>query len=249
MTIRTTSPILFPLLAMSMGIGLGNAALAGPADKVYSPIVVKGETEFELRGGFRSFAHAPDEHAFVLDVGYGVTNNWLTELVLEQASEGGNPSRLEAWEWENVILLTEQGKHWADFGLLSEYEHSFAAGPDTLKLGLLFQKEIGPTVANLNLVFIREVGSGASSVTEFEYRWQARWRGREALEWGVQGFGSLGTFGHLGRDDSHSIGPALFGAKRLGNGNKLVYNAAVLGGVNAAAPDVSVRLELEYEIY
>ena len=46
-----------------------HAAFAGAADAVYTPTVEQGETEFELRGGYRDFDGAPDEHAFVFDIG------------------------------------------------------------------------------------------------------------------------------------------------------------------------------------
>lgn len=242
-------PQLVSALGLVFGLGASHAALAGPADTVYQPIVEKGETEFEFRGGYRDFSGAPSEHAFVFDVGYGVTNNWRTELVLEYSSEEGNPGKLEAWEWENVIVLTEPGKHWMDVGLFAEYEHAFSAGPDELKVGPMFQKEIGPTVANLNLLLEHEIGSGASGHTELGYTWQVRWLGKPTLEWGVQGIGGMGEFGRLGDDDAHSIGPALFGVKRLSSGNKIAYNAAVLGGLNDAAPDVIARFQLEYEMY
>ena len=235
-------------VALSL-VACSSLAMAGPADTVYSPVVEQGETEFELRGGYRDFADGPSEHAFVFDVGYGVTQNWRTELVLEYSSEEGNPGKLEAWEWENVFVLTEQGKYWADLGLFAEYEHGFSAGPDEIKIGPMFQKDIGGTVANLNLLFEREVGSGASDATELAYTWQVRWLGKPALEWGVQGIGGLGELDHLGRDDSHSIGPALFGVHQMADGNKVAYNAAVLAGLNQAAPDVTVRVQLEYEMY
>lgn len=238
-----------PLLSLAIGLLACSAAFAGPADKVYSPIVEKGETEFEFRGGYRDFDGAPSEHAFVFDVGYGVTNNWKTELVLEYSAADGKPGRLEAWEWENIIVLTEQGKHWADVGLFAEYEHTFADGPDELKIGPMFMKEIGPTIANLNLLLERKIGRGAGTDIELDYSWQVKWRGKEALEWGVQGFGGLGEIGDLGEGDKHSIGPALFGVKRLASGNKIGYNAAVLAGINEAAPDTTVRFELEYEMY
>ena len=238
------------LLALAIGAAVvSTPALAGPANKVYRPIVEKGETEVEFRSGFRSFDGAPSEHAFVLDLGYSVTSRWKTELVLEFAAEGGNPGKLEAWEWENIIVLTEQGEHWADVGIFAEYENVFAAGPDEIKIGPMLQKEIGPTIANLNLLFAREIGSGASDDTELDYSWQVKWRGKEALEWGVQGLGGLGTVDHLGDGDAHSAGPALFGVQRLASGNKIAYDAAVLAGLNNAAPDLTVRLSLEYEIY
>ena len=68
-----------------------HAAFAGAADPVYTPTVEQGETEFELRGGYRDYADEPDEHAFVFDIGYGVNNRWRTEAVLEYAAEGRLP--------------------------------------------------------------------------------------------------------------------------------------------------------------
>jgi hypothetical protein len=237
------------LLAVAMGLFASPAALAGPANKVYRPIVVKGETEIEFRGGYRDFDGGSDEYAYVLDVGYAITNRWKSELVVEYSGETGFGGTFEAVEWENILVLTEQGKHWVDVGLLIEYEHTFADGPDELKIGPLFEKEIGPTIADLNLIFERGIGSGASSDIELDYAWQVKWRGNEALEWGVQGFGGLGELSNLGNDDKHSIGPALFGVKRLASGNKLSYDAAILAGLNEAAPDFTLRFQLEYEIY
>jgi len=224
-------------------------AFAGAADPVYTPTVEQGETEFELRGGFRDYADVPNEHAFVFDVGYGVTNRWRTEAVLEYAAEGGEPGKLEALEWENVFVLTEPGKHWMDVGMLAEYEHSFANGPDEVKIGPLLQKEFGQAVANLNFRLKREVGSGASTDTELDYRWQVRWLGNEKLEWGVQGIGELGTVDHLGTDSWNSVGPALFGVARLQGRDKIRYNAAVLAGLDHDAPDATVRFQVEYEMY
>jgi hypothetical protein len=237
------------LVLLSCLAPASHAVFAGAADPVYTPTVVKGETEFELRGGYREFGDAPDEHAFVFDLGYGVTDRWRTEAVLEYAAEDGEPGRLEALEWENVFVLTEPGKHWMDVGLLAEYEHSFASGPDEVKFGPLLQKEFASTIANLNFRFKREVGSGSSNDTELDYRWQLRWRGREALEWGMQGFGELGTLDHLGEGDWHSAGPALFGSRRLSGHDRLRYNAAVLAGFNDAAPDAALRFQVEYEMY
>ena len=236
------------LLALALAAA-ASSALAGPADRVYRPIVEKGETEIELRGGYFDFGDGADEYATVLDLGYAFTNRWKSELVFEYEGETGEGAHPEALEWENLFVLTEQGEHWVDVGLLVELEHTFSAAPEEFKLGLLLEKEIGPTIADLNLIGVREFGDDASDETELEYRWQVKWRGNEALEWGVQGFGSAGTFEHLGDDTEHSLGPALFGVQKLANGNKLAYDAAILGGLNDNAPDLTFRFNLEYEIY
>jgi hypothetical protein len=236
------------LLALALSAA-SLTATAGPADKVYRPIVEKGETEVEIRGGYFDLHDSADEYAWVADFGYAFTSNWKSELVFEYEGETGEGAGPEAVEWENLIVLTEQGEHWADVGLLIEAEHTFSAAPEEFKLGLLLEKEIGPTIADLNLVAVKEFGHDASDETELEYRWQVKWRGNEALEWGVQGFGGVGTFEHLGEDDGHSIGPAMFGVQRLANGNKVAYDAAILVGVNEQAPDITARFNIEFEIY
>ena len=237
------------LSLIALALGFSTTAFAGPADKVYRPIVEKGETEVEIRGGYFDLDGEADEYAWVADFGYAFTTRWKSELVLEYEGETGEGHGPEAVEWENLIVLTEQGEHWADVGLLIELEHTFSAAPEEFKLGLLLEKEVGPTIADLNLVAVREFGDEASDDTELEYRWQLKWRGNEALEWGVQGFGTAGSFEHFGDDTEHSIGPALFGVQRLANGNKIAYDAAILGGLNSSAPDLTVRFNLEYEIY
>ena len=237
------------LSLLTLALGFSTSALAGPADKVYRPIVEKGETEIEIRGGYFDLHGEADEYAWVADFGYAFTNRWKSELVFEYEGETGEGAGPEAVEWENLIVLTNQGEHWADVGLLIEAEHTFSAAPEEFKLGLLLEKEIGPTIADLNLLAVREFGGGASGETELEYRWQLKWRGNEALEWGVQGFGGMGSFQHFGEDDGHSIGPAIFGVQRLANGNKVAYDAAILGGLNDAAPDLTLRFNLEFEIY
>lgn len=237
------------LAVLALAVCAASPALAGPAEKVYRPFVEKGETEFELRSGYRAFGDGPDEYATVFDVGFGVTSRWKTEIAFEYEGETGFGGRLAAIEWENVFVLTEQGEHWADVGLFVEYEHTFADGPDELKIGPMFEKEFGPTIANLNLVLEREIGSGASDDTALDYAWQLKWRGKQELEFGLQGFGGLGPVDRLGEGDKHSLGPALFGVKRLASGNKLAYDAAILAGINKAAPDLTLRFELEYEMY
>ena len=39
------------------------------------------------------------------------------------------------------------------------------------------------------------------------------------------------------------------GVQRLANGNKVAYDAAILGGLNDEAPDLTVRFNLEFEMY
>ncbi len=248
MTHRNTLFIALSIIIVGSGLGIAGNAFAGAAEVVYQPIVENGETEIEYRGGWRTFDHGREEHADILELGRGMNDHWFTEIELEQSFEDGGPNRLEAVEWENIFALTERGKYWADLGLFASYEHTFSSSPDGLKIGPMFMKDIGPITANVNLLFEREVGKGASHATGLAYTWQARWHGSAAFEVGAQGFGELGTLGHLGQDQSHIAGPVIFGEKRFGQ-DKLKWNAAVLAGLDRNAPNVTVRTQIEFEMH
>ncbi len=248
MTQRSAVSAMLSIAIIGSGLVFSNSVFAGAAEVVYLPIVENGETEIEYRGGWRTFDHGREEHANIIELGRGVNDHWFTELELEQAYEDGGPNKIEAFEWENIFALTERGKYWADLGLFASYEHTFSSSPDGFKIGPMFMKDIGPITANVNLLFEHEVGKGASHATGLGYTWQARWRGSEAFEVGAQGFGALGTLGHLGQDQSHIAGPAIFGEKRFGQ-DKLKWNAAVLAGLDNNAPDVTVRTQIEFEMH
>jgi len=217
------------------------AAVAGPADKVYMPIVEAGETEFELRGGHARLDGGGDVNALVFDVGYGVTPRWFTELAVEYENGPGGSGEFAAVEWENVFQLTEQGRYWLDLGLFAEYEVKREGGAaDEIVIGPMLQKDVGRSQMNLNILFERQVGAGAENETEVAYAGQVKWRGRPEREWGLQAFGE---------EDEHRLGPALFSSHRLHNGNKFKFDAALLFGVTPETPDVTARFQVEYEMY
>ena len=60
----------------------------------------------------------------------------------------------------------------------------------------------------MNLIFERELTSGAD--TEMEYAWQYRYRLGERFEPGVEMYGGLGDWGHMGSFNDHEqqVGPA-----------------------------------------
>lgn len=224
-----------------------HTASAGPTDKVYLPQVEQGETEFEFRGGFSG---GPAERAFVIDVGYGFTPWWFSEVVGVFSGAPGEHTRYEGAEWENIFLLTEPGKNWMDVGLFTEFEHPRdAEEPDEIAVGPLLQKEFGNLQVNLNPLLERTVGHNNSGKTELAYRAQLKWRGNPRFEPGLQAIGSAGFFGELGREKEHAFGPAFFGQLRLDSKDKIKYDAALLFGLNRDAPDTTFRVTLEYEMY
>lgn len=216
-------------------------AEAGPADKVYRPLVEYGETEVELRAGY--VADERDEldttQAYVIDVGHGVTTWWFTEAVLELEKAPDESLEAEELEWENIFQLSEQGEHFVDLGFFAELKLPLEVEyPYGIEVGPMFQKDTGPLTHNLNLLAEWSFGNGFATANALGYTLQSRWRSGTAVEAGVQGFGE---------EDAHLLGPALFGGGRLGAHSKFKWDAALLAGLSADAEDWRLRWELELE--
>lgn len=229
------------LLALAAALLASPRAEAGPADKVYRPVVEYGETEVELRGGYLADERDAIDgtQAYVLDFGHGVTPWWFTEAVIEIEKEPGSSLEAEEIEWENIFQLSEPGQYFLDFGFFAEAKLPLEVEyPYGVELGPMFQKETGPLVHNLNLLAEWSFGNGFATENELGYSLQSRWRSGTAVEAGVQGFGE---------EDAHLLGPAVFGGGRLGERSKFKWDAAVLAGLTDAAEDWRLRWELEFE--
>ena len=237
-------------LGACAGLLAACAAFAGPADSVHSPIVVYGERELELRWGDAKQGDGARERQTVASFGIGVTQWWKTELEVKFEGATGGSTKYEAVEWENIFQLTETGKYPVDVGLLAEIERprDHAEGWE-LKSGPLLQGDIGRVQLNGNAFFEGHVDAEESSDTELLYQWQAKYRWQPRFEFGVQGFGNVGKWDHWApeNEQSHQLGPAIFGKLALGGRQALKYDAAYLFAASAAAPDRTVRLRIEYE--
>ena len=226
------------------------AAYADPADKVYVPTVVQGEAEFELNGGYQ---HWPDnsangERQLVYEAGYGLTSWWKSELGIGTTRLPGESTRLDEIEWENIFALTEPGEYWLDLGLFAELERDYGSNGNGVKIGPMFQKEIGAIQVNVNPLFQRGLGALGAEGTELNYNWQVKWRGNPLFEPGIQGFGTVGWNGAAGQPTAR-IGPALFSQKFVTARNKVKFDTALLFGLNHNSPNTTVRFTLEFEIY
>lgn len=233
------------------------AAVAGPASTIYSPIVDYREWELELKGGMFNWGHGEaGERAAKLAFGYGLAPRWAVEFEAEYSQTPGQAARVEEYEFENIIQLTEHGEHWLDAGIFAELEHNRLENTNTLVLGPMFQTEIYRSQMNLNVYLERRLsashadGEGEGSDGREEIKYQAQWKYnlRAGFQPGVQAFGSLGDPAHL-RSNRLSLGPAFFGTLKLGDAKNLRYDFAVLGGLTRGTPDTTARFQLEYEFF
>ena len=223
---------------------------AGPADYVYTPAVTYGEKEVDFKAGTATKSGTPRESAASIGFGYGATQWWFTEVYLKYKQELNESAKFDAIEWENKFQLTETGKYPVDVGLLLEIERptNHAEGWE-VKWGPLLQTEFGKVQLNANLLFQRSFLTEESSATVFLYQWQLKYRWLPQFEFGLQGFGETGKWNDWAPKDeqSHRVGPAVFGKLPLGGRQAIKYNAAWLVGTSKAAPDHTLRMQVEYE--
>jgi hypothetical protein len=231
-------------------------SIAGPADYVYTPAVTYGEKEIDFKTGTASSkvsgkTDTAEESATSLGFGYGATQWWFTEMYIKYKRENGEGTKLDALEWENKFQLTEQGQYPVDVGFLLEIERPMDHTEGwEVKWGPLFQKDFGKIQVNANLLFQRNYDAATANNLLFMYQWQVKYRWKPTFEYGVQAFSEMGTVDNwLPQDEqSHKIGPAVFGKLPLGHGEAIKYNAAWLfGNGNATTPDNTFRLQVEYE--
>jgi hypothetical protein len=95
----------------------------------------------------------------------------------------------------------------------------------------------------------RQYRAAAAAGAQLEYQWQAKYRWQPRLEFGLQGFGEVGQWNRWDshENQNHRMGPAVFGKVALGGRQAIRYNAGWLVGTSPAAPDHTLRLQVEYE--
>jgi hypothetical protein len=222
----------------------------GPSDYIYTPAVTYGEREIDFKAGGASKKDTPYEAAASIGFGYGVKQSWFTEFYLKYKRELNENTKFDAYEWENKFQLTEPGQYPVDVGFLLEIERPQDHDEGwEVKWGPLFQTELGRIQLNANLLFQRNYQSVTPNNLQLFYQWQVKYRWTPQLEYGLQGFGELGDYDNWASSDEqvHKLGPAIFGKLPLGGGKAIRYNAAWLLGASKAAPDNTIRLQVEYE--
>ena len=183
-----------------------------------------------------------------LGLAYNVSSRWYTELTVGGFRLGAGSTHLEAVEWQNDFMLT-QGELPVDLAIHTNIERATdGSGALAIEYGPVLQTEVGRTQLNLNLFLQRALRTGQPQNTELVYQWQVKYRWREALQWGVQGFGEVGTWNDwLPRArQSHRAGPALSGTWQLAGKQELRYEAALLVGTNTAIHGKTFSTRIQY---
>ena len=209
-------------------------------DKVYHPYVQPLETEIELRTVYQNDGDPLEDGVarHRLSVGRAISDRVFVEGYLIGKKTLQDDFRLDAYELETKIQLTEQGEFWADWGLLIEFERERSESISELGAALLIEKELGTWVATLNLGTEYEYGSDIKNEFDFEAAAQLRYRLSERLEPAIEWYEDEFT---------SALGPVLQGLERFGVNRKAHWELGVLFPLNNTTPDTTYRFSLEFE--
>jgi hypothetical protein len=226
--------------------------------KVYSPIVEKGELEFETTGVY-DFDPSEEKNSvqeYKNAIGYGVTNWWATELYGEferETEEDSNGdivlTRLKAtnMEWENRFQLTEQGKYWLDAGLYFAYEIPLRERSSSKVEGkILLEKSTQNFDHRANIIFEKEVGGFSAEQLVGEVAWSSRYRFSKYFQPGFEYWAEFGELReHLPyKEQTHQAGPVFYGQAT----DHIKYDIGYLFGLTDPAPQGELKWILEYEV-
>ena len=241
--------------------------------EVIHPDVKEGQIEFEVLNTVVLDGIAVGDERTVHEValGYAPVDFWKTTVALELVNTRGDGGALEAFEWENVLVLPFGGHGHDD----DEHDHDhndgglFALGAVGLyfamevpaevgireggaAVGPIAEFDIGPveTIANLLIDIPFEDGVDPGLAYALSAAVPLGALGPMDLAAGFEAHGGVEElFGNgtpLGQN-SHVLGPALYTEFELADGKAIEPRLALLFGVSNGAPDAALSFNIEFK--
>jgi len=201
-------------------------------DKVYHPYVQPLEREVEWR-----MVAADGDHLQRLGIGQSLNDRVFVEGYL-LAAEEGDTFRLEGYELETRLQLSEQGEYAVDWGMLVELEKAHHEDEWELATALLMEKQWGKWVGAANFWLEYEWGNQIKDEFETTVAFQTRYRLSPEFEPAIEFYGG---------ENTRALGPVAMGDVRFGPGKKLHWETGILLGLSKKTPDATLRLLAEYE--
>ncbi len=243
--------------------------------EVIHPDVDKGGFEFESLNGvsFGDVDTGDERSAHEIALGFAPTSWWKTTGAVELANPDSEPAEFEAYEWENVFLAPLGDGHAHGHGHDHGHGHGEASvrltalglyaalevpnedgiSKGAVALGPLVELGLGPvnTISNLFVEVPFEDGEDPGLAYAMSATVPAGRIGDAEVAAGLEAHGTAeGAFGDalpLG-ENSHVLGPAVYGDIDIGRERVLEPRLALLFGLTDGSPDVvpSLNFELKF---
>ena len=210
-------------------------------DKVYHPYVEPLEWELEWRMIHEDKTPDTGEKRRQLHrvgLGKAIAETVFAEVYLIGEQSADSSLELEAYEFEILWQLSEQGEYALDYGLLFELEKEHDEDIWEYSTALLLEKEFGRFSGTANLGLSYEWGDDSNDELESWLALQARYRYSPRFEPALEVY--------IG-EDTRGLGPVIMGMERLGVMKALRWEAGIILGVDSDTPDYTLRAVLEYE--
>ena len=219
--------------------------------KVYSPIVEKGDLQFEIISNavvdnddeYQGFKH----QEFELE--YGVKDFWATSITASAIEPAGEGLKYDILGWENTFQLTGEGKYWLDFGFHVEVEANDEGDEaHNLEGRFLFRRVSGRFEHILNVNFEQQFGSAADESTELEYIWRTKYNLYGDTAVGFEAFGAPGEIKYLPAlsAQDHRLGPAFYRDLKIG-GVTVELNLIWLFGLTQGSAAHTPRWQIDID--
>ncbi|ALS98884.1 hypothetical protein [Lacimicrobium alkaliphilum] len=206
-------------------------------DRIYHPYVLANEHRVEWRFMSRQ---TDDENFLAQRIGFGhsINDRWILELYLIGERDIDGDFGLEAYELEARWMMTEQGRYWADWGMVFELEKRQGSDQWETASGLVLEKEFGRNSLTLNWFMIYEWGREIQDELESEFRLQYRYRWMPQVQPSIELYSG---------EDYIGIGPALMGLQRFDGQKQLKWELGFITELSNIGKDHTLRFVLEYE--
>jgi hypothetical protein len=227
----------------------GLCAHASPSDFVFDPYADEGTRVVQYAYGAERERDGTSEQAQTLALAWSPTARWFTAAYAGWYREPGESLSFYSLSWVNHLTLTPASSPFSVGAYLEVERPQDRSEGDGLTWGPTFQFDLDHAQLNLNLWLEKDVHAQDADPTSLNYQWQVKSLWRPHLEWGAQGFGTMGPWRHWApsSEQEHTLGPALFAKCPLQGGEVLRLDAAVLIGLTSGSPRGTFRVRTQYQ--
>ena len=123
-----------------------------------------------------------DKQKYRFAAGVSLTDRFAIETYVVGQKLPNESFKIEAFEIEGKLQLTEQGEYWSDWGLLFELESEREEKAWKTSAGVLWEKEFGRWITAANLFVVYEFGSDINDELESAFGGQLKYRWKPQFE-------------------------------------------------------------------